>query len=161
MSNGAGGFTTGHFLQKPSPQETLSHLIDGTIGMGSSGPQCMADHLGMFPNMYGPAGDHHHQGNQLGFMKASSGTGDDRDSSGSNVVSGKCGSGGGPDRTSMTGPSRFGAASNSNVMTVDFLGIGGGSRGAGSMSNLHEQHLPVMGHFGHGESAIEKQIWDV
>lgn len=135
-------------------------MIEGTIGMGSPGPQCMADHLGMFSNMYGPAGDHH-LGNQLGLVKASSGsTGDDRDSSGSNMVSGKCGSGG-PERAGMMGPSRFGAANNSNVMTVDFLGIGGGSRGAGSMSNLHEQHLPVMGHFGHGESAIEKQIWDV
>ncbi|PKI42179.1 hypothetical protein CRG98_037418 [Punica granatum] len=149
------GSFTNHLLQKNNPQETMSHLIDGANGIGSPGPQPMPDHLGIFSNMYGPALDH--QGNQLGFMKASSRSiGDDQDSSGSSMVPS------GPDRNSQAGPSRFGAAADSNnVMTVDFLGIGGGSRGPGSRSNLHEQQMSVMGHFGHGESAMEKQIWDL
>lgn len=134
-------------------------MIDNTGGMGPDGRQSMTDHLGIFSNMYGNAGDH--QGNQLGFTKANSSSigGEDRDSSGASMVSGKCG--GGPQRNGQAGPSRFGAENNTNMMTVDFLGIGGVSRGTGSTSNFHEQHMLVTGHFEHGESAMEKQIWDV
>ncbi|XP_038681936.1 zinc finger protein BALDIBIS-like isoform X2 [Tripterygium wilfordii] len=144
----------------------MSHLFDGSSAMND---------MGMFTSMFMNTPSHDQQINHQAFLKNI-----DQQHSDSNSTSGLMqGRGGGVER-SLTGPSRFGsstAGGGNDMMTVDFLGVGGGgSRPA----NLHEQHQhqqqleamsqhglqPMMNHLqqqlSHGaESAMEKNVWDV
>ncbi|XWS31686.1 hypothetical protein CRYUN_Cryun23aG0097300 [Craigia yunnanensis] len=151
---GEGGFSN-PFMQK-SPNE-MAQLFSAATGSSA-----MND-MGMFINMFINGADR----NQ-GLMKNM----EHEDSGSSSLLQG---------RTQVMernppGPAIFGASSGgSNMTTLDFMGIGG-SRPA----NLHEQHhqqqrleleaisqqrLPMINPFqqqlSHGDSALEKPIWDV
>ncbi|KAA8549187.1 hypothetical protein F0562_000871 [Nyssa sinensis] len=147
----SGGFAN-PLLQK-GPQE-ISQLFDS--GNGSS---AMND-MGMFHGMLMGGGDQN-----PGLMKNM----EQADSGSSSLIQGRNVMGQSP-----TGPSRFGesAGGGNDVMTLDFLGIGGSRP-----MNLHEQQQrleleamsqqrmqvmnPYQQQLSHGESAMEKPIWDV
>ncbi|KAF9621014.1 hypothetical protein IFM89_015836 [Coptis chinensis] len=122
-----GGFMN-QFFHNKSPQEMSSQLIDTTVGVDND--------LGMYSGLFmggGGGGDQ-----QYGFPKnmehensSSSSTTSMFQGNSSSSSMGIPASGRNP-----TGPSRFSGNSNAgDVMTVDFLGVGG-SRSA----SLHEQH---------------------
>ncbi|KAJ0113728.1 hypothetical protein Patl1_01054 [Pistacia atlantica] len=151
-----GGAFTNHITPKTSQE--ISQLFD--TGTGS---QAMND-MGIFTSMY-------MSGEQNQFLKNM----EHEDSSGSSsLIQARPGI-----ERNSTGPSRFGGSSGGgDVMTLDFLGIGGSRP-----TNLHEQQhnqlhqqrmeleamsqqrMPIMNPFhqqlSHGDSAIEKPIWDV
>ena len=112
--------------------------------------------MGMFGGMLMGGGD---QGNE--------------DSDSSSLIQGRA-----PAGRNVTGMTRFGGpgGGGNNVMTVDFLGVGGGSRPL----NLHEQQEKALDlealmsqqrmqmmnnsfqeHIIRGEPPMEKPIWDV
>lgn len=158
-----------HFQSQPDHQSNLVGINGGGFGTNqlfdtATGSSAMTD-MGMFTAMF-MGGDQNN-----GFVKKLE---HDQDtSSTSSLVHGKA----------PTGLSRFGGSSagGNDMMTVDFLGVGGGSR---PPTNLHElqhqqqqqqqrleleaishQRMQVMNPFqtqiSHGESPMEKPIWDV
>lgn len=145
---GGGGYGNSQLLQK-GPQE-----VSQMFGSGPANSPPMSD-MGMFSEML-MGGDHQ---SHAGFMKNMSNQ--DHDS---------------PMGWTPTGPSRFrgiggpggvngGASSGggNDTLTVDFLGIGGGSR----PPNVHEQQQrmqmanPFQQQLSHADSDMEKPIWDV
>ncbi|XVF21917.1 hypothetical protein REPUB_Repub12eG0130200 [Reevesia pubescens] len=152
-----GGFSNP--LMQKSPNEMAQHF---TAATGSS---AMNDHMGMFTNMFINGADR----NQ-GLMKNM----EHEDSGSSSLLQGRTQA----MERNPTGPPMFGSSSGgSNMTTLDFMGIGG-SRAA----NLHEQQQqlqqqrleleaisqqrlaminPFQQQLSHGDSAIEKPIWDV
>ncbi|XP_028073987.1 zinc finger protein GAI-ASSOCIATED FACTOR 1-like [Camellia sinensis] len=156
-----GGFTN-PLLQK-SPQE-ISQLFES--GTGSSAMSDMGGFGGMF-NMGG--GDQ-----SQGFVKNM----ETEASNSSNLMQGRSPM---PTGRSLTGMSRFGGngSGNNDMMTVDFLGIGG-SRPPNfheqqqrqqqqqqrlEMEAMSQQRMQVMNpfqqHLSQGEPTMEKSIWDV
>ncbi|ESR57504.1 hypothetical protein CICLE_v10023420mg [Citrus x clementina] len=158
--------------------QDMSQLFDQHTGAASTGG--MNNDMGiMFTGMYMSSGGGDHQGAAgLGFTKNM----ENEDSSGSSslIQAGR----NAMERNSTTGPSRFGGSNvtgggggGGDMMTLDFMGIGG-TRPA----NLHEQQqqrmeleamshhqrVPMMTPFhqqqlphSHGDSVLEKPtLWD-
>ncbi|KAL5561524.1 hypothetical protein UlMin_031271 [Ulmus minor] len=145
-----GGFTNP--LLSKSPQE-IAQLFDGNSEMG------------MFSQMFmgGNSTDHLQNPAQQ----------EDSANNNNNLIKGRNGV-----ESSPAAPLRFGGSGTGggggDMMTVDFLGIGG-SRPA----NLHEHHqqqrldiegvrqqrIPIMNpfpqHLSHGDSGMEKTVWDI
>ncbi|XP_057473235.1 zinc finger protein GAI-ASSOCIATED FACTOR 1-like [Actinidia eriantha] len=145
-----------HF-QTPSDQSAL-------VGISGGGFTNPLNDMGMFGGMF-MGGDQ----SQLGFMKSM----DQHEDSNSNSNSSSPVQGRALVGPSLMGPSRFGGhgGGGSDMMTVDFLGIGGPRH-----RNLNEQQrleleamsgqrMQVMNHFqeqlSQGETAMEKSMWDV
>lgn len=110
----------------------------------------MNDHLGIFTNMLS-AGEQ-----ETGGTLVRNSSVDEQDSSESSIMQSRYAT----TERNQLGPSRF----SEGMTTVDFLGIGGPRSGG----LQEQQQIPVMGHFGrqhqqfsHGDSALEKQMWDV
>lgn len=159
--NGTGGFTN-QIMQKTSQE--ISHLFDG--GTDSA---AMND-MGMFSSMY-MSGDHQNPG----FMKSM----ENEDSSGSSSF---LQAGRNTMERNTTGPSRFGGNSaGADMLTLDFMGIGGtrptNLQDQQQHNQIQQQRLeleamgqqhqrmqimnPLQQQLSHGDSAIEKPIWDV
>ncbi|KAK2990594.1 hypothetical protein RJ640_019874 [Escallonia rubra] len=132
-------------MMQKGPQDPLPQMFGP--GTGSS---AMND-MGMFSEMLMGAGDHQNHG----FMKNVES--EDSNSSNSSLIQGRPMAGMG---RSPTGPSRFGSsASGNDMMTVDFLGIGG-SRPPNMEAHMGQQRMQqVMNPF--QDSGLEKPIWDV
>ncbi|KAI6695720.1 hypothetical protein NL676_023430 [Syzygium grande] len=159
-------------LQKSNPHDhhhnPMLHVIESTNAM-------MNAEMGMFRSMFVMGTDHHN------MKSLPSGVVDHEDSSSTSFGQGRTPS----DKNVPIGPTTFGGNSNNNnsssnskndgVTTLDFLGLGG-SRHLGNlheqqqqqrmeMEGMNQQRLPaMMGHFAqqlsHGDSAMEKPIWD-
>uniref|UniRef100_A0A5B7BLA8 Putative zinc finger protein NUTCRACKER n=1 Tax=Davidia involucrata TaxID=16924 RepID=A0A5B7BLA8_DAVIN len=152
-----GGFTN-QLLQK-GPQE-ISQLFDS--GTCSS----VMNDMGMFSGMLMGGGDQN-----PGFMKNIMEQ-EDSTSTSSSLIQGRTVMGRSP-----TGPSRFGgndggSGGGNDTMTVDFLGLGGlrplnlhEQQQRLELEAMNQQRMQVMNPFqqqlSHGESAMEKPIWDV
>ncbi|XP_057461191.1 zinc finger protein GAI-ASSOCIATED FACTOR 1-like [Actinidia eriantha] len=142
--------------QHDTSYEPFHSPSDQSALVGINGGGLIMSDMGMFGGMLMGGGD---QGNE--------------DSDSSSLIQGRA-----PVGRNVTGPTRFsGAGSGGNdVTTVDFLGVGGGSRPL----NLHEQQEKALDlealmsqqrmqmmnnsfqeHITHGETPMEKSIWDV
>ncbi|KAL5712959.1 hypothetical protein ACHQM5_015079 [Ranunculus cassubicifolius] len=163
-----GGSFINQFLHNKAPQEMSSQFVDTASGVD--------DDMGAFSGIFmsGGGGDQHH-----GFLKTTENeNGNTNKPSGTSTFQGK------PSRN-PAGPSRFsGGGGGGDVLTVDFLGVGG-SRSA----NVHEQHHHPHHHqqeqpqeeeedelefddriqglhqyqqqVSQGQTAMEKPMWDV
>ncbi|KAK3041473.1 hypothetical protein RJ639_000450 [Escallonia herrerae] len=130
-------------MMQKGPQDPLPQMF----GQGT-GSSAMND-TGMFSEMLMGAGDHQNHG----FMKNVES--EDSNSSNSSLIPGRPMTGMG---RSPTGPSRFGSSGN-DMMTVDFLGIGG-SRPPDMEAHMSQQRMQqVINPF--WDSGLEKPIWDV
>ncbi|KAF5744154.1 zinc finger protein NUTCRACKER-like [Tripterygium wilfordii] len=143
----------------------MSHLFDGGSAMND---------MGMFTGMFmSSSTSHDQQINHQAFLKNI-----EQQHSDSNSTSGLM-QGRDEVERNLTVPSRFNGSSRggNDMMTVDFLGIGGGSRPANLPDHHHHQQQqleamsqhrlqPMMNHLqqqlSHGaESAMQKNVWDV
>ncbi|KAH7517104.1 hypothetical protein FEM48_Zijuj09G0027000 [Ziziphus jujuba var. spinosa] len=160
-----GGLIANPLLNKNQQQDISVQLFDPNNNAASS----VVSDMGMFSQMFMGGTDHHQ--NQGGFLKNMQ---DEDTSCNSSLIQGRSNA---TDRNPTGGASRFGGG---DMMTVDFLGIGGSRSG-----NLHDkqqvqqqqqqqkleleamrqQRLPIISPFqhqlSHGESGMEKTIWDV
>ncbi|KAF6142683.1 hypothetical protein GIB67_015169 [Kingdonia uniflora] len=159
--DGTGGFNINQFLHK-SPQEMSSQFNDSP-GMTDMGMFFMGSSGGGGGTSNGTDQQHHENGGPMLLPRSSS-------------------LGSGMGGRSPLGPSRFSSTGNNNVnsgdmLTVDFLGVGGPRP-----ASLHEQHnhhqqglefeglnqqrmqglLPFQQQISHGQGAMgEKPLWDV
>ncbi|CAN0898990.1 Zinc finger protein GAI-ASSOCIATED FACTOR 1 [Linum grandiflorum] len=169
----SGSPTAGYGNSMQKTQQEMSQMFDAAGGGGVSSP--MMNDMGMFASMFMAAGGDHHDDQDGGF-----GRGNNNNGNGASIGMMERGGGGG---------SRFGneaaAAAAENVMTRDFMGIGG-ARQPGNMQERFEMEAALtqqqqqqqqrmigggglMNHYQQqqqlslGESAagLEKPIWDV
>ncbi|KAI3407671.1 C2H2-type domain-containing protein [Psidium guajava] len=161
-----------HLLQKSNP---LDHHHNPMLHVNESTNAMMSSDIGMFSSMFMLGADHHNLKSTPRVVV------DHEDSSSVSFGQGRMPS----EKNVPVGSTMFGGNStnrhsnsnskNDGVTTLDFLGLGGSQH----VGNLHEQQqqqrmemegmsqqrLPaMMGHFAqqlsHGESAVEKPIWD-
>lgn len=140
-----GGFIN-QFMHSKVPPEMSAQFVDTSTSSG------VENDMGVFSGLFGGGGagadiQHH------GFLKNMENENSSSSTNSASMLQGKSSNSGmgfpGNGRH-PTGPSRFGGNGGADVMTVDFLGVGG-SRSAG----LHEQHHYPHPH--HHNQHIEEQ----
>ncbi|KAG4133230.1 hypothetical protein ERO13_D08G084000v2 [Gossypium hirsutum] len=150
----AGGFSNPFMQKSPSEMAQLFTAATGSSAMNE---------MGMFTNMFINGADR----NQVGLMKSM----EQEDSGSSSLLQG---------RTQLPA-AMFGTSSGnggSNMTTLDFMGIGGSRPNSlheqqqqqqqrMELEAISQQRLPMINPFhlqqqlSHGDSAIEKPIWEV
>ncbi|KAK8540930.1 hypothetical protein V6N13_060979 [Hibiscus sabdariffa] len=153
--------TYDHHFAPQTDQSSMVGISEGTGFPNQIMSSAMND-MGMFANMFVNGADHQNQG----LMKSM----EHEDSGSSSLLQGRT-QGRGSFRTSSAG------GGSSNMTTLDFLGIGGSRPNGLHEQQQHQQQrmeleaisqqqrLPMMNPFSqqlsHGDSAIEKSIWEV